>query len=98
MRAFALSALFCLSLGLAGIVAAEMPQCATRDNLVSYLDNRYGEAPRGYGISNGNVVELLVNEDRGTWSVLMTPPGRLTCLVSAGEAWRFLAASLGEES
>ena len=76
-----------------GEVEAGMPRCAERGDLVSYLAKAYGEAPAWTGLSNGgrDMVELLVNPDRGSWSLIGTRVGQPTCLVSAGEGARFLA-------
>ncbi len=77
-------------------VEANMPQCAARGALVGYLAQRYGEAPAWAGLSDGgqSMLELLVNPDKGSWSLIGTRAGRQSCLVSAGEGARFIAVPL----
>ncbi|MDJ0944217.1 MAG: hypothetical protein QNJ30_12165 [Kiloniellales bacterium] len=74
--------------------AAAAP-CAPREILVQRLADGYGEAPRALGLTgNGALLELLVSPGGRSFSILMTrppsagAPGRISCLVAAGEGWR----------
>ena len=39
--------------------------------------------------SNGSIVELT-KSDKGTWTILLTNPRGVTCLIAAGEYWEIL--------
>jgi hypothetical protein len=51
----------------------------------------YGELPRGVGVTDaGNLLEVLSAGDGATWSIIVTTPDGMSCLVAAGEAWKAL--------
>jgi len=82
--------LFALSLGLAGLLLAPTPapaqqQCGQHDVVVRQLAAQFGEARRGMGLTgNGTVMELFASADTGTWTVAITLPDGLTCLLAVG--------------
>ena len=48
----------------------------------------YGEVPVARGLATGGqMVEVLAN-DKGTWTMLFTRPGGISCMVLTGEAWQ----------
>jgi hypothetical protein len=68
--------------------AAAQSVCGTRETLLKQLDKEYQEAPIGIGLaSNGAVVELLTSNG-GTWTLMVTRPNGMTCLIGTGEAWQ----------
>jgi len=72
--------------------AAAQSACGPRDGIVKRLAEVYKESPRAMGIvGNGNLVEVFVSES-GSWTMMVTVPGRPTCVFSAGNNWRSLAA------
>ena len=98
-RAWLAIVVFLTALGGFGIVSADMPQCSQRESVVGYLGKKYGEQPVALGVtSNGGLVEVLSTEGGGTWSIIATSAQGWSCLVAAGEAWKMIAASFGEES
>jgi len=40
--------------------------------------------------SSGSVVEVLTNEKGASWSIIVTMPTGVTCLVASGEGWEAL--------
>ena len=76
--------------------AAQAQPCNTRDEVMTMLGNRYQEAPVARGVtSNGKMIEVLKSSqaaDQDTWTIVITSPNGLTCLVAAGEGLRFLEA------
>lgn len=87
-QAFHLSiVLLILSVG----TAAAQAVCRPHDEMLSYLADKYGETPAGYGVSSGGaLVELLVSppdSERQTWSIVVTRPGGPTCFRAGGENW-----------
>jgi hypothetical protein len=67
--------------------AAAQQVCAERIGVLKHLDKTHKEAPRALGLtSSGQVVELLVSE-KGSWTLIVTAPSGLSCLIAAGENW-----------
>jgi hypothetical protein len=90
--------LFALSLGIAGMAwaaqqaVAQTRNCAVREVIVSRLADRYGESRQGIGLGQDNsVIEVFASAETGTWTILVTLPSGVACLVASGEAWERLA-------
>ncbi len=65
--------------------------CGTRTSLLKQLHGSYNETPVAMGLAaNGSVVEVTRSET-GTWTILLTNPRGLTCLMAAGEHWEAVA-------
>ena len=65
------------------------PQGNDRKVVLELLAKKYSEAPVAVGVANnGGLVEILSTTDGGTWSIIITSPKGLSCLVAAGEGWR----------
>ena len=66
--------------------------CAPRDAVVERLSTRYGESRQSIGIgSNNSVVEVFASTETGTWTIVVTMPTGVACLVAAGQAFEALA-------
>lgn len=87
--------LFALSLGFAGVVLAHQAahaqgqsNCAQRSQVVERLETKYGESRRSVGLAaNSGVVETFASDESGTWTIVITLPNGMTCLVAAGNAF-----------
>ncbi|WP_170436065.1 hypothetical protein [Ruegeria arenilitoris] len=76
-------------------VQAQTPNCAPRPDVLQRLAETYGETRRGIGMARqGTVMEVFASDDTGTWTITVTLPNGLTCLVAAGEAYEVLAEAL----
>ena len=63
--------------------------CAARAAALGSLRERYREARAGYGTTlTGALAELHSSTGGETWTLTVTMPNGLTCLVVAGRAWR----------
>jgi hypothetical protein len=82
--------MFALSFGLAAVLAAaeiahSAPQCDSREAVTALLAERYGETRRAVGIAGQSaVMELFASDDTGTWSITMTLPDGIMCLMASG--------------
>ncbi|MCP5367113.1 MAG: hypothetical protein H6907_20030 [Hyphomicrobiales bacterium] len=67
---------------------AQAQACAKREDIVKTLASQYGEARTARGVSQtaNSLVELFTGPS-GTWSLVVTGPTGISCLVSAGENW-----------
>ena len=63
--------------------------CAQRDLVVSKLEGGYGETFAGGGLRDSNAIyEVWFSEERGTWTILLTRPDGVTCVMASGTNWR----------
>jgi len=86
--------LFALSLGFAGLILwtnaafAQTPQCAPRADVVAHLNDKYSETRRGMGLAaNSTVMEVFASEATGTWTITVTTPQGITCLIASGQSF-----------
>lgn len=82
--------LFALSLGLAALLLAPparaQPSCAAHQTIADQLATRFGETRHSMGLAaDATVMELYASRDTGTWTLTVTLPNGLTCLVAAGD-------------
>jgi hypothetical protein len=69
--------------------------CGERAQIVQRLQERYGETRQSIGLQqNSGVVEIFASAESGTWTILITLPNGMTCLMAAGEAWDSDAARI----
>jgi hypothetical protein len=80
--------------GIAGIflfpapAAAQQSACAPRDKMIGDLAQKYSESPTALGLSSdGSLVEVLTSDDGTTWTIIISMPNGMSCLVAAGESW-----------
>jgi hypothetical protein len=77
--------------------AADGQPCAERAEVVRRLAERFGETLRSVGLHRDDaVVEIYSSEATGTWTILMTRPDGVTCLLAAGQRWEQDARPLGK--
>jgi hypothetical protein len=72
-------------------LAQALRNCGDRETILAKLQSAYDEEPDAIGLmSDGDVLEVVVSDTTGTWTILGTYPKRPTCIVAAGTAWRSL--------
>lgn len=65
--------------------------CAPRATAAANLAERYQETPSGRGLaSDGSAVEVFSNPETGSWSILVTMPNGISCMVASGQSWSAL--------
>lgn len=86
--------LFALSLGFVGVIMAhqaaysQQANCAQRNQVVERLQTKYGETRQSVGLAaNNGVVETYASTESGTWTIVITLPNGMTCLVAAGNSF-----------
>ena len=80
-----------LAVMLASSPASAEPQCNTRDKVLSQLKEKYNEIPVAIGVThNGGLIEVLAIPGGRTWSIIITSPQGMSCLVAAGNGWRMI--------
>ncbi len=85
-------------LALALLLAAEATNaqaqrhCAPRDTVVERLAQGYGETRQSVGLGRDNsLVEVYASEESGSWTITVTLPTGVTCLVASGQSFETLA-------
>lgn len=70
--------------------------CGMRADMLEQLESTFGEVLAGQGvIGDGTMTgEFTVNPADGSWTVIVTRPDGLSCVVIGGKGWEFF---LGEE-
>ncbi len=67
-----------------------LPPCLPHDDLARQLHERFSEVPVANATANnGALVELFATRDRSSWTLSMTRPGGMNCVLVAGEAWNY---------
>ena len=75
--------------------AQQTRNCATRDRVVNRLAESYGESRQSIGLgANNSVVEVFASEETGTWTITVTMPNGMTCLVATGQAFEEIREEL----
>lgn len=69
-------------------------QCGKRDVITITLAERYGESRRAIGLAQNGVVMELYAAQSGSWTITITRPDGITCLVAAGDNFQSLAEAL----
>lgn len=76
-----------------GLVAvpAVAANCANRDLVVERLQSKYDESLTAGGLQSSQsaqaLVEVWASEETGTFTVMLTSPNGLTCVVATGTDW-----------
>jgi lipase chaperone LimK len=62
--------------------------CGAHRDVLEQLKRAYSETPASMGLaSNGTIIEVLVSSS-GTWTIVMTQPNGIACLMAVGEGWQ----------
>lgn len=68
--------------------ATAQSACMPRGGLQEKLGQKYRETPIAAGLaSNGQVVELFSSPGGLTWTLVVTTPTGISCLIASGQAW-----------
>ena len=74
-----------------GTPARAQSVCMAHPELANQLDSRFSEAPVAIGLASNNVVvEVFSNGDGSTWTIVLTKPDGMSCVMATGEDWETL--------
>lgn len=69
--------------------------CAPRPVVLERLADGYGETRQSIGLgTQGAVVEVFASDETGTWTITVTMPTGVTCLIASGQSFETLAEAL----
>jgi hypothetical protein len=64
------------------------PACHSHADLAAMLNQKYSEAPSAVGVqANGHLVEVFASNDGTSWTIVVTRPDGVSCIVAVGENW-----------
>ncbi len=65
--------------------------CTNRSEVLGHLATKYSEAPVAMGLTNnGGVIEVLTSGEGSSWTIIITMPNGVSCMLAAGESWESL--------
>ena len=77
----------------------QIPQCNARDAMLADLAGKFGEKPVAGGPSSKGLVLEVTASASGSWTIIATNPGGITCIMESGLRWRALpTAPVGDPS
>lgn len=85
--------LLLIGLNVSPTAAQTFVLCAERGDAIKSLEEHYSEKPFSRGLTGmGVVLELFISEDQ-TFTLLMTQPNGISCVVATGSNWEKLPVS-----
>lgn len=67
---------------------ADAMACLERSQMVNVLKDQHDEVQAGVGLQeNTNLIEVYASPNTGTWTILMTQPTGVACIVAVGTNW-----------
>ena len=71
--------------------ASAQDPCDQRERMLSVLAEKYQEAPVAIGVTTeGSLIEVLINEAGPSWTIVITSPQHVTCVLLTGQGWKKL--------
>lgn len=65
--------------------------CTERSEVLGHLATKYSEAPVAMGLANnGGIIEVLSSGSGTSWTIIITMPNGVSCMLAAGESWESL--------
>lgn len=81
-------ALLCLVAAGAAAQPVSAPPCALRNDFIRLMAHSYDEKPVAIGVTDdGRLLEVFASKSGSTWSLAVTLPSGVTCLVMSGFEW-----------
>jgi hypothetical protein len=75
--------------------ALAQSQCGLRAAVIEHLAVKFGETRRSVGLAaNSTVMETFASDATGTWTITVTTPQGMTCLIASGQAFEVVVESL----
>ncbi len=89
-----------LGLGILALAAQQVSaqgsrNCAPRPVVVERLADGYGETRQSIGLgARGALVEVFASQETGSWTITVTTPAGLTCLIASGQSFESVTEAL----
>ena len=74
---------------------AQGQNCAPRPAVLEKLTDQFGETRQSIGLAaQGSVMEVFASAETGSWTIIVTLPNGMACLIAAGQSFEALAEVL----
>jgi len=71
------------------------PSCMLAGELASFLEEEFEELPMARGVSDaGGFVTVFAAEATGTWTIALTEPSGVSCVVATGTGFELMPEAL----
>lgn len=85
------TALLVFGMAAIGPPAEAQTSCGQRDKIIAKLQLTYGESRAGAGLNGtSSIIEVWASAETGTWTILMSRPDGISCVMASGENWEHL--------
>ena len=75
-----------------------LAMCGPNEQVFANIEQKLNEVPVSGGVTeNGNLLQILLSKS-GEWSVFVTFPTGLSCLVALGNAWKDIVPEIKSQS
>jgi len=90
--------IFILTMALTFIPGSAFAQaaCGEYTDIVNKLNQKYSEKPISMGLGNNGAMIEVFASTKGTFTIVITRPNGISCLVAAGESWENIPTSTAE--
>ena len=73
------------------MTASAQTLCGPRNGLITKLEKMYDESRAGIGVLGDSAVfEIWTSTKTGSWTMLVTRPDGVACIMAAGRDWQTL--------
>lgn len=83
------------------LAQSALSPCSPPEAFAGWLMATHGETPRALGVAAGQgattaLMQLWENAETGTWTLSLTPPDGLTCIITHGTGMEILESVKGD--
>ena len=68
----------------------QVRNCGPQPQVVASLTSNYSETRQSTGIGDNTPIEVYAFLSTGSWAIMMTRAGGLTCLIASGQSYETL--------
>jgi hypothetical protein len=61
--------------------------CAAHDAIVASLAENFQEQRESMGLTDGGMLIEIFVSDEGKWTMILSTPTGLSCIIASGESW-----------
>jgi hypothetical protein len=61
--------------------------CGAHDAIVSSLTESFHEQRESIGLTDGGMLIEIFVSDEGRWTMVMSSPAGISCIIASGESW-----------
>jgi len=81
------------------VMADQNRNCGPRDTVLNHLSKKYGETRQSIGLdARGGLVEVFASDQSGSWTITVTTPAGVTCLIASGQSFETLDTTVPAKS